>query len=84
MYSKNCNIILRDETEIMSLKLHHLPTVGMIIKHKPLSTGIETEYKVEHVSLIFEEITTTYPGPPVDYSHGWEHQWLIVVEEVVE
>jgi hypothetical protein len=84
MYSKHCNIVLASGgDEIISLKLHHLPIEGMIIKFKPLSTGVEVEYKVEEVSLVMEEVTTSYPGPPADSSDGWEHEWLVEVSEVI-
>jgi len=83
MYSEHCHIILEDGgEEIISTKLRHLPVVGMTIKFKPLSTGVETEYKVEKVSMLMEEITTTYPGPPVDSSAAWEYEWLIEVSVV--
>ena len=79
MYS---NIVEEGGGVVMSLKLHHLPIVDMPIKIRPLSTGIETEYKVESVSLIIEEVTTAYPGPPVASSDSWEHEWLVVVSVV--
>ena len=82
MYSKHCHIVLEDGGEVISLKLHHLPAEGMPIKVKPLSTGIEIEYKVESVTLIMEEVVTIYPGPPSDSSNTWEHEWLIEVSVV--
>ena len=82
MYAKHCHIILEGGGGLISLKLHHLPVPDTTIKLKPLSTGIETEYKVEKVSLIMEEVTTAYPGPPADSSDAWEHEWLIEVSVV--
>ena len=84
MYSKHCHFVLEGGGDkLISLKLHHLPFPGMAIKLKPLSTGVETEYKVESVSLVMEEVTTSYLGPPSSSFDGWEHKWVIEVSVVV-
>ena len=83
MYPKHCHITLENGgDELISIKLRHLPVAGMTIKFKPLSTGIETEYKVEKVTMLVEEITTNYPGPPSDSSDNWEYEWLVEVSVV--
>jgi len=82
MYAKHCHFVLEGGAEIIALKLHHLPFPDMTFKLKPLNTGVETEYKVEKVSLVMEEVTTAYPGPPSSSTEGWEHKWEIEVSEV--
>lgn len=83
MYAKQCFFILEmGGAEVIALKLHHLPFVDMTLKVKPLSTGVEVEYKVEKVSLIMEEVTTSYPGPPSSSDNAWEHKWEIQVSVV--
>ena len=84
MYAKHCRFVLENGgAEVMYLKLHHLPPPDMLLKLKPLSTGVETTYEVKSVSLVMEEVTTQYPGPPSTSTEGWEHEWVIEVEEVV-
>jgi len=83
MYSKHCHIVLEDGvTEIMSLKLHHLPVPDMLIKMEPISTGVQVTYKVEHVILEMKELTNIYPGPPVASDVNWGHKWVIIVSVV--
>ena len=84
MYSKHCHFIPEVGGEdIITLKLHHLPPIESFLKLKPLSTGVEVEYKIEKVTLVMEEVTTTYPGPPSSSADGWEHKWEIEISEVV-
>lgn len=84
MYSEHCHIILEGGGgTLRNNKLRHLPVEDTTIKIKPLSTGIETEYKVEKVTMLMEEITLTYPGPPVDSDNDWIYSWEIEVSVVV-
>ena len=83
MYSKHCHFIPEGGgDEILAKKLNHLPTVGMYVKMKPLSTGVETEYEVEKVTLVMEEVTTNYPAPPGAASVTWERKWEIELSVV--
>lgn len=83
MYSKHCHIVPEGGGDtIHSQKLVHLPAVGTYITIKPRSTGITTEYEIEKIILVMEEVTTSYPGPPTSSNDGWEYKWVIEVTEV--
>lgn len=83
MYSKHCHFIPEGGgADLHAQKLEHLPYVDTIIKLTPLSTGVETEYLVEKVTLVMQEVTTNYPAPPGGSSVDWEHEWEIEVSVV--
>ena len=84
MYANHCHFVLEDGgAEVIYLKLKYLPRPDMLLKLRPLSTGVETTYEVKAVSLVMEEVTTHYPGTLPTSTDGWEHEWVIEVEEVV-
>lgn len=83
MYSKHCHFIPEGGgMELHAQKLEHLPYKGMYVKLTPLSTGVETEYKIEKITLVMQEVTTTFPAPPGGSTIDWEHKWVIEVAEV--
>ena len=84
MYSKHCHFVLENGgEEILVAKLHHLPVPDTMVKITPKSTGVETTYKVQKVTLVMAEITVTYPPPPGGFNVRWENKWVIEVSIVV-
>jgi len=84
MYSKHCHFIPEDGGDMIhSEKLIHLPAINTHVSIKPKSTGVTTEYLIEKVTLVLEEVTLSYPGPPASSNDNWEYKWDIEVSEVV-
>ena len=84
MYAKHCYFIPEGGGEtIVHMKLNHLPFLHSYVKMTPLNTGVETEYKVEKVTLAMKEVTTNYDIPPGASSVAWGRRWEIEVSVVV-